>query len=329
MPCLSDLEQIAAAFHKAEDALVFGNGYMACLGLVGCIAQGSDDVFVVDELVHASCWDGRKMSRANTWVTFRHGDAEHMKEVLQNHVDKHRGEKRNFIVVIESVYSMGGYGGSIRKVLDGCDEIAETYTGGDISVIVDEAHACGIHGPYGEGKAVDLGLEDHPRLLARVITFGKGFGCYGAIVLGSNILKQYLLNYARTLIYTTAPPVPVVAAMRAVYDFMKTEEADMLRKELRANTTVLRSLIPDKLMAGDDGPVQAVIVRGNELCVKVASMLQRKGFAVSAIRSPTVPRNEERIRIIVHAFNDSNEIQQLVLELRKVSQTFPLRRACL
>lgn len=325
MPCLSDLEATAAAFHKSEDALVFGNGYMACLGLIGCVATNREDVFVVDEFVHASCWDGRKLSRATEWLTFRHGDVGHMKEIVKGHLNDKMGKKGNVFVVVESVYSMGGRGGKVGAILQACEEIVQEGCGGDVMVIIDEAHACGIYGPKGEGKVVELGLEKHPRLLARVITFGKGFGCYGALIVGSRVLKDYLLNYARSVIYSTAVPVAVAGAMRAVYSFMDTPESASLRRQLRGNIRLLKRLAAPVLMDSNEEPVQAVLVAGNKRCTEVGAFLKQKNFAVSSIRSPTVPVGKERLRIIVHAFNNRDEIVTLVRTLKEALKANDIR----
>lgn len=184
---LETLEDKIAEFHQGEAALVFNAGYNANLGLLSAIPRRSD-VILYDELVHASIHDGIRLSPARSSV-FAHNNTSALEQLLQEHQGK------TIFVLVESIYSMDGDAAPLKTIQALCQKY-QAY------LVVDEAHSTGICGHYGEGLCVETGI--HKEVFARIYTFGKAMGGHGAAVVGSKVLKDYLLNYARPLIYTTA-----------------------------------------------------------------------------------------------------------------------------
>jgi 8-amino-7-oxononanoate synthase len=190
-----DLEKYIAILHQSEAGLIFNSGYDANLGLFSSLPQRGDTV-ITDELIHASIIDGARLSYANRY-TFKHNDLGSLEAKLKQ-------AKGNCFVAVESVYSMDGDTPPLN-------EIAALTLKYDAHLIVDEAHAVGL---YGFGLvATDL----QKQVFARVVTFGKALGCHGAIVLGSNLLRQYLINFARSFIYTTAASFHQMASVKTAY----------------------------------------------------------------------------------------------------------------
>jgi 8-amino-7-oxononanoate synthase len=179
-------------------------------------------------------------------------------------------------------------------------------------LIVDEAHATGIIGPRGEGLVQQLELTD--ACFARIHTFGKAVGCHGAVVLGSEILRDYLINFSRSFIYTTALPPAALAAIEAGYSafpYMQEERAHLLALigQFQAGLSHV------ELLAGNT-PIQAVLTRGNDNTRKIAATLQAAGLDVRPILHPTVPKGAERLRIVLHSFNTQDEVARLIKVLQ-------------
>lgn len=293
-----ELENIIAGFHSTESALLFNSGYDANLGLLSCIADRHDTI-LYDELCHASIHDGIKLSRSNSWK-FRHNDLNDAESKLQK-------AKGNIYVITESVFSMDGDFAPLTELAQLC----EKYGAG---LIVDEAHATGIFGNRGEGRVVELGLSK--KTFARIHTFGKALGTHGAAVLGSAVLKQYLINYARSFIYTTALPDPALLSIKAAYKMLSADnvEAQKLKSNINFfDQTVAELNLPMQL--NSKSPIQALITGGNFETRKKAEALQKAGFDVRPILSPTVAAGSERIRICLHAYNSETEIKNLLSKI--------------
>ena len=189
---------------------------------------------------------------------------------------------------------MDGNRAAIEKFVALCEEFGA-------HLIVDEAHSTGIYGKYGEGLAVSLGLES--KIFARLHTFGKAIGAHGAIWVGSNLLKDYLVNYCRSFIYTTALPEYSIAHIKSAYIFLldNHHKIDLLHQKIQ----FFKELVEKNEIIGfipSDSPIQSCIVPGNDNVKKVASYLQENGFDVRPILHPTVANNEERIRICIHEY---------------------------
>ncbi|KAJ0118018.1 aminotransferase class I and II [Diaporthe amygdali] len=231
-PFADSLEALIAAHHNSPSALLFTSGFDANVGLFSCVPQPGDFI-VYDELIHASVHDGMRLSRvpATRRLPFRHNSASGLREVLK---ELARGEtsvrkgSHSIFIAVEAVYSMDGDLAPLREILDVVQEVLPQGNG---YVIVDEAHSTGIFGQQGRGLCCELGVED--KVFARVVTFGKAVGSQGAVVLCSKIAREYLINYARTLIYTTAMSFPSLASIKASYDFMIAGKTEMLLGHLQ------------------------------------------------------------------------------------------------
>jgi 8-amino-7-oxononanoate synthase len=284
-----DLEQHIAAFHNSEAGLIFNSGYDANVGLFSSLAQRGDTV-ITDELIHASINDGTRLNYANRY-TFKHNDLDSLEAKLLQ-------AKGNCYVAIESVYSMDGDTPPILAIL----ELTEKY---NAALIVDEAHAVGL---FKKGLICELGLEG--RIFSRVITFGKALGCHGAIVLGSDLLRNYLINFARSFIYTTAASVHQIASIKMAYQML--QGADEVIGVLKNNINQFKQNIADaSALLKSDSAIQCLLLNDNEKAKWAALHLQNKGLDVRAILSPTVPEGTERLRICLHAYNTATEINLL------------------
>ncbi|MBI4929265.1 MAG: pyridoxal phosphate-dependent aminotransferase family protein [Bacteroidetes bacterium] len=303
-----DLEKFIAEYHKAEAGLIFNSGYNANLGLISSVAQKGDVIFY-DELSHASIYDGVRLSKAESFP-FRHNDISHLEERLKFYRSNHDSNS-NCFVIVESVYSMDGDFSPLKEITSLCEEY-------NANLIVDEAHATGIFGPKGEGRVVELNL--HEKFFARVHTFGKALGCHGAIVLGSEYLRNYLINYARSFIYTTALPVHSLVVIKSSYNYLLNSYDRMLKTNDLIKS--FKSLVKDKSVTGfleSSSPIQSLVVEGNEEVKRISLLVRKDGFDVRPILSPTVPKGKERIRICLHTFNTLEEIKGLLSSLKKNS----------
>jgi 8-amino-7-oxononanoate synthase len=288
------LEMYLANFYQQESGLLFNSGYDANLGFFSSIPQKGDTIFY-DELAHASIRDGIRLSRADAYM-FRHNDLQHLSDRLK----KARG---TIYVAVESVYSMDGDAVPLEQIVQLCEQHGAF-------LVVDEAHSGGLYGEGGSGIVTEKKLDN--RIFAKLITFGKAYGSHGAIVLSSQVVKEYLVNFARSLIYTTA--LSFHSQERIEFAVNKVAQLDAERKKLRANILTFRSEIALTRLKFVDShsPIQSVIIPGNDEAKKVAEKILASNFAVKAILSPTVPKGYERIRICLHSFNSEEEIKGLL-----------------
>ncbi|WP_341840411.1 8-amino-7-oxononanoate synthase [Chitinophaga caseinilytica] len=284
---VEEAEKLIATFHDAPTGLIFNSGYDANLGFFASVPQ-KGDVIIYDQLIHASIRDGMRLSAAQTF-SFLHNDLNDLEKKLAN------ADGRVFVAV-ESVYSMDG---DIAPLV----EIAALCGRHHALLVVDEAHATGVVGEKGEGLVQTLGLQN--RCFARIHTFGKAVGCHGAIVLGSPILRDYLINFCRAFIYTTALPPQAVAVILAAYDIFP----DL--NEERQHLMGLIRLFKSRLGGASETPIQVVMAPGNEQARGLAQHLQGKGMDVRAILHPTVPKGQERLRVVLHSFNTPEEVENL------------------
>jgi len=289
-----DIEEYLAIFYKAESGLIFNSGYTANVGLFSCIAQRSDTI-IYDELIHASIRDGIKLSNAN-YFSFKHND-------LSALTDKIKKAKGNVFIAVESIYSMDGDEAPLQNIVAICKEF-------DAALIVDEAHSCGIFGEKGEGLVVEHGLEND--VFARVVTFGKTFGCHGAVVLGNKLLRDYLINYSRSFIYTTALPITAVLTIKSSHQFL-LKNIDKIERLIGLISYFKKSIVNNQLsIINSNSPIQCIVVPGNDKVRELALSIQNKGLDVRPILAPTVPKGEERLRICLHSFNTEQQIEKLI-----------------
>jgi len=292
-----NLEALIASFHKAEAALLFNSGYDANMGLISAITSRNTTI-LSDELCHASLIDGIRLSQCSRKYKFLHNNVNDLEDKL-----KKRGGGQ-VLVIIESIYSMDGDVAPLADIVRLC----ENY---DAQLIVDEAHATGVIGTHGEGLVCASGLQD--KVFARVHTFGKALGCHGAAVVGSALLKQYLINFARTFIYTTALPGHSIHAATCAYQYLNNDS--FTNEPLHDLIAYFRERIKDAgnvVWKNSGSPIQIVITGGNERSKQLAAKLQDAGLQVSPILHPTVPLGEERLRICLHTFNTKEQVDTLV-----------------
>lgn len=286
-----EVEAFLAEFHQTESALLFGSGYEANLGLLSAIGSRQDTI-IYDELVHASMRDGIRLSPARSY-SFKHNDLED----LSRKIDQARGD---CFVAVESVYSMDGDCAPLCDLCELC-EARGAY------LVVDEAHGTGIFGKHGEGVVQSEGLQG--RVFARVHTFGKALGYRGAVVVGATTLREYLVNFARPFIYSTASDLISLWYVEQAYSMMA--DARLERESLRALISAYRKWradFPELEHVESDSPIQAVIIPTNRAVVDAERALSERGIFAKAIRSPTVAAGRERIRLCLHAFNTHEEV---------------------
>ncbi len=295
------LETFIAEYHQADCGLLFNSGYDANLGLFSCIA-GRGDTILYDEMIHASVIDGLRLSHAHTYK-FRHNDLKHLEQLLTKAVGQ-------LYVAVESLYSMDGDFSPLSELT----ELCRVYKAG---LIVDEAHATGLYGNSnrGEGRVSELGLQKS--VFARLHTFGKALGCHGAIVLGSSSLRDHLVNFSRPFIFSTALPLYSLQAIRCAYEML--ERHPLAKSELHSRIQYFNQKVTQAItISKNPGPIQHLLVSGNKRVKALALGLQASGYDARPITSPTVPQGKERIRICIHSFNTSEQIDGLMKAIDNV-----------
>ena len=294
------LEAQLAAFFNAEGALLFNSGYDANIGLLSSVPQRGDCIFY-DENSHASIRDGIRLSHAKSY-RFKHNDLDDLRQKIEK-----TGTGNQGYLVVESIYSMDGD----AAPLSGFAEISKAY---DLNLIVDEAHSTGVYGSEGQGMVNDLGLS--ALVFARIYTFGKALGCHGAAIVGDALLIQFLINFARSFIYTTAMPVHNVLAIKNALLYLKSTNNGKLLSENIAHfkAMIIKNKL-EKFFIKSSSPIQSAIIASNEEVKRIAHQLNAHNFDVKPILSPTVPEGYERIRFCVHSHNTSADIQEILFLL--------------
>jgi len=299
----NDIENYLADFHNAEAALVFNSGYDANLGFFSSVPQRGDVIFY-DEFIHASIRDGLALSNAKSYK-FRHNSLEDLEEKIKKlRLDGNYSGLIEVYIVTESVFSMDGDTPDLLNLVTFCEK-------NNCNLIVDEAHAAGVFGESGCGLIQEFKIEAH--IFARINTFGKALGCHGAVILGSRELKSYLVNFARSFIYTTGLPPHSLATIRASYaELIDTPEI----KKLQGNISLFNTIIEEKnlnpLFIKSVSAIHCCVISGNEKVKKIAALIQEKGFDVKPILSPTVPVGKERLRFCIHSYNSQDEIENVL-----------------
>lgn len=294
-------EEQLARFYETEAALIFNSGYVANLGLLASINTKNALVFY-DELAHASIRDGLQLSNGKAYK-YKHNDVADLAEKIQRHQDKN--PEATIYVITEAIFSMDGDGPDLNALLALCK-------GMQCYLIVDEAHS----NPMFPLK--DL-LSNHnlDEVFARIVTFGKGFGVHGAAVLGSATLKSYLVNFSRSFIYTTATSPRTVASILAAHEHFQKDkhQLNFLRENISQFRGVMHQLKLEKHFLESYTQIQSCLIPGNEKVSKAAASLQEKEFDVRAIKSPTVAKDQERLRFCIHSFNNPSEIEAVLKNL--------------
>jgi 8-amino-7-oxononanoate synthase len=298
-----ETEDFIAQFHQAESALIFNSGYDANVGFFSSVPQ-KGDLILYDELCHASIRDGIQLSNAKAYK-FQHNDFEDLEKLIL------RNQNSIVYIATESVFSMDGDTPNLEELV----ALSDKY---NCYLVIDEAHALGVFGEKGEGFVQMLDVQDH--VFARIMTYGKGLGCHGAAILGSSELKTYLVNFARSFIYTTGLSPHSVATILVAYQFL--EKNNQTIEKLKGNVIhfnqVKNSLSLKPIFVRSKSAIQSAIIPGNEKVKFIAKQLQEKGFDVKAILSPTVPEGQERLRFCLHSFNTTEEISEVLSLLSAV-----------
>lgn len=292
-----EVEERLAEWHGAEAALVFTSGYSANEGLLGTVLRPGD-VVLSDALNHASIIDGLRPTRADKRI-FRHNDLDHLQELLRG-ASGNRSRDQAIVIVTESLFGMEGDRAPLRDIAD----LAERY---GAHLIVDEAHATGCFGPEGAGLVDDQGLRS--RVLATVHTGGKGLGLCGAYVSGSRLLKDFLVNRCRHLIFTTALP-PAVARWW-LQRLPQIRAAEDRRRRLRENIRFFRDELKRYgLSVGGTDQIVPILLGEDDTAVHAARQVQHAGFDMRAIRPPSVPEGTARLRVCIHAPHEAETLRR-------------------
>jgi len=296
------LEEKLALFEKKESAILFPTGYMANVGTISSLLN-SQDAVIVDRLNHASIIDGARLSGAKIYV-FAHSDMNRLESIL-----KRSQNKRRRLVVTDSVFSMDGDLAYLRDIVF----LKEKYSA---ILMLDEAHGTGVFGESGAGLSEELGVKGNVDILMG--TLSKAVGVLGGFVAGDKTLTDYLLNKARSYIYTTSSPPALCAGNIKALEIIESEPD--VRKRLRRNAAWVRSEI--KKMGFDilnsESQIVPVIVGGAKKAVEYSKALMKEGIFVQAIRPPTVPKGTSRLRITISALHEKADLEELVAKLKNI-----------
>ena len=297
-------EKYIATFHQAEAALIFNSGYDANVGFFSAVPQ-RNDVILYDELCHASIRDGIQMSHAKSYK-FQHNDYEDLEAKISK-IQTTNSEFQTIYIVTESVFSMDGDTPNMETLV----QLSEKYKA---LLVVDEAHALGVFGENGEGVIQSQQLQS--KVFARIMTFGKGLGCHGAAVIGNADLIEYLVNFARSFIYTTGlSPHSVATILIAYQNLNQSVELQKLKENITFFNNQKQLLGIKPMFVYSKSAIHSAILPGNDKVKKIASQLKEKGFEVKAILSPTVPEGQERLRFCLHSYTTEQEMISVLDEL--------------
>jgi len=292
------LEEKLAAFKDTAAALVFANGYASSVGALQALA-GKDDVVLLDKLSHACLVDGARLSGA-TLRPFHHNDTEHLEHHLKWAREKH--PQARIFIATESVFSMDGDLAPLREIV----ELKDKY---GAVLMLDEAHAVGVLGRGGRGLADQLGLSN--RIEVQMGTLGKALGSSGGYIAGSRALIDFLVNSARSFIFSTAAPASTAAAASAALDICAGSEGDKRRAKLRELAALFAPVPP--------AAIYPVIIGAEEDALRASEQMTQLGFHVPAIRPPTVPKGTSRLRVSLSAAHDAETVRTLAAALHAVA----------
>jgi 8-amino-7-oxononanoate synthase len=290
------LEERLASFERSEACLLFGSGYLANMGVLGALVGQGDTVFS-DELNHASIVDGCRVSRAEV-VVYRHRDVEHLQWSLRRHSGRRGGARK--LIVTDSVFSMDGTLAPLAEIA----ELADIY---GTRLVVDEAHATGNIGPEGRGAVAEAGLEGEVDVV--IGTLGKALGSYGAYACASAEMIRYLINTARSLIFSTAPPPPAVAGALAALELLQERPHRVQR--LRSNARVLRRALASEgfPVADEEMHIVPLIVGEERAAMRLCQEAIERGVFAQAIRPPTVAAGTSRLRLTAMASHTASDLR--------------------
>jgi 8-amino-7-oxononanoate synthase len=304
------LERALVEWKQTEAVLSFSSGYAAALGTIPALV-GKTDVILLDKLCHASLIDGAKLSGAVLRV-FPHNHLRKLESHLAWAQREHAGKR--MLIVTESVFSMDGDRAPLRELI----ELKKRF---GALLMLDEAHAVGVIGPNGRGLAAAENLSDDVDV--QMGTLSKALGASGGYICGSRSLIEWLINRARSFIYSTAPPPAIVAAASAAVDFLSSPEGEERRLLLWKRIELMQELLPGNGSNKEGGAANSAIfswIMGDEqAALNLASALQNEGFLVPAIRYPTVAKGSARLRITVTALHEEHQIRSLCKAIERLN----------
>lgn len=292
------LEEQLAAWKEKEAALIFSSGYAAALGTIPAVV-GKGDTVILDKLAHASLIDAARLSGA-TVRTFPHNDLARLETLLA----KISSEKGRVLVVTESIFSMDGDAAPLRELVELKDRHGAW-------LLVDEAHATGLYGTTGAGLLAETGLSARVEIVMG--TLSKALGSVGGYIAGSRTLIDWLINRARSFIYSTALPPGVIAASHAAIELIRSPEGAALRTRLHKNINHFHAGLPStwKNRPLSTSAIQPLICGEASAALRLAAILRETGFLIPAIRYPTVPRQAARLRITLSSAHVDKDIDAL------------------
>jgi 8-amino-7-oxononanoate synthase len=296
-----EAEQLEKSFSNlvgAEKSLFFSSGYQANIGLIPALTDRNSTI-IYDEYIHASLRDGIQLSHAKSY-SYRHNDLDQ----LQQRLEKAEGRS---LIITESVFSMDGDSPNLEKLV----EIAKKHNAG---VLLDEAHSFGITGSKGKGLVSELGI--HNELLAVVYPLGKAVGTSGAFVTGNHLLREYLINFCRSFIYSTAPSKTIVKEVEDQLKCIADLYASTSLFELK-NYFINHLSEKHKVITGPYSAIVSVMIPGNDKVKNMEQQLIKAGIFGKSIMHPTVPKGEERLRICFHDFNSKDDVDLLIGQLNQ------------
>ena len=328
-----ELEEALAAFKNTGAALTFSSGYAAAVGTI-CALLGKDDIIVLDKLVHASVVDAARLCGAKLRV-FAHNDLNNLEDILKwaNRKDGRRGpktslpttsgtritrpseRKRRTLVVTESIFSMDGDAAPLREIAT----LKEKY---GAWLMVDEAHATGLYGKNRRGLAEELGVSE--RIEIQMGTLGKALGASGGFICGSRTLIDFLVNHARSFIFSTAPVPAAAAAATAGVRLVQSNKGEKRRKMLWTRVREFQLQIGNTASRvrshkpAIPSAIVPIMIGDEKKALKIAAALHERGIFVPAIRYPTVARGKARLRVTLTATHTTEEINLLVATLKEI-----------
>jgi len=305
------LERALAKWKGTEAALCFSSGYAAALGTIPALVT-KNDVVLLDKLCHASLIDGAKLSGAILRV-FPHNSLRKLESLLEWARREHPGKR--VLIVTESVFSMDGDRAPLRELV----KLKKRF---DALLMLDEAHAVGVIGPNGRGLAAQENLNED--IDVQMGTLSKALGTSGGYICGSRDLIEWLINRARSFIYSTAPPPAIAAAALAAVNFLSSSEGEERRLLLGERIKLMQELLPRTGLNKEQSAVSSAIlpwlVGDEQAALDLATALKSEGFLVSAIRYPTVAKGSARLRITVTAAHEENHIRSLCEAIKRLSR---------
>jgi 8-amino-7-oxononanoate synthase len=293
---IEEAEKQIALFHHGQSALIYNSGYDANLGLISCLPQKTD-LILYDEQIHASMYDGIRLSTA-VHYKFKHNDINALEELIH----KHQKSFDNIYVLVESVYSLDGDSAPLLELTEICDFTRNIF------LIVDETDAIGVFGKQGRGLCNAMEVEK--KCFARIYSFGKAMGCQGAAIVCSDLLRDYLINFSRPFIYTTALPHYCIDAIMHAYQLLiETDQKDLLQSNIAyfySRAAPLNNCIKSQ------SAIHSIVVGSNENVDLLTAKLSEQGIHTRPVKSPAVRTGMERLRFCLHSFNTHQEIDALL-----------------